>query len=32
MDQYIEAQKRATVFDLRYNAHLSASEGLAGLF
>ncbi len=26
MDQYIEAQKRATGFDLRYNAHLSPSD------
>ena len=26
MDQYIDAQKRATGFDLRYNAHLSASD------
>lgn len=26
MDQYIDAQKRATGFDLRYNAHLSPSD------
>lgn len=26
MDQYIDAQKRATGFDLRYNTHLSASD------
>ena len=26
MDQYIEAQKRATGFDLRYNAHLAPSD------
>ncbi|MDO9105832.1 MAG: phospholipase D-like domain-containing protein [Methylovulum sp.] len=26
MDQYINTQKRATGFDLRYNAHLSASD------
>ena len=26
MDQYIDAQKRATGFDLRYNSHLSASN------
>jgi len=26
MDQYIDAQKRATGFDLRYNAHLSTSD------
>ena len=26
MDQYIDAQKRATGFDLRYNTHLSASN------
>ncbi len=26
MDQYIDAQKRATGFDLRYNAHLSVSD------
>ncbi|MBS3953097.1 MAG: DEAD/DEAH box helicase family protein [Methylomicrobium sp.] len=26
MDQYIDAQKRATGFDLRYNAHLTASD------
>ena len=26
MDQYIDAQKRATGFDLRYNSHLSVSD------
>ncbi|RIZ66065.1 MAG: hypothetical protein D0531_06470, partial [Methylococcales bacterium] len=26
MDQYIDAKKRATGFDLRYNTHLSASD------
>lgn len=26
MNQYIDAQKRATGFDLRYNSHLSASD------
>jgi hypothetical protein len=26
MDQYIEAQKRDTGFDLLYNAHLSPSD------
>ena len=26
MDQYIDAQKRATGFDLRYNTHLTASD------